>query len=147
MSTFVEQDTDKPARQEDDLAETLEETIGQGRRDGQDRRGALERRAVKDRRGSMPTNYCGPERRGQSGRRSSGDRRQVVDRRMGLPGRRAEDRKEFERRIEEGELTLEEIEFVRAVDKYKRKFNRPFPTWSEVLAIVKDLGYVKAPSG
>ena len=38
---------------------------------------------------------------------------------------------------------LEEIEFVRAVDRYKRKFNRPFPTWSEILAIVKELGYTK----
>lgn len=36
------------------------------------------------------------------------------------------------------------IEFMTAVDDYKRVNDRPFPTWSEVLQIVKDLGYQKA---
>lgn len=36
------------------------------------------------------------------------------------------------------------IEFMTAVDDYKRINERPFPTWSEVLQIVKGLGYRKA---
>jgi hypothetical protein len=47
------------------------------------------------------------------------------------------------RRAEAGNLTLEELEFVRAMDAYKRKFDRPFPTWSEVLGVFKGLGYTR----
>ena len=97
--------------------------------------------SVADRRSGKPNNYCGPERRGGRDRRVLRDRRSGFDRRLDL--RRKEDQAAFQKRIEEGDLTLEEIEFVRAVDRYKQKFNRPFPTWSEVLAIVKELGYTK----
>lgn len=41
------------------------------------------------------------------------------------------------------ELGGDVLEFMRAIDDFKRKNNKPFPTWSEVLQIVKDLGYVK----
>lgn len=37
----------------------------------------------------------------------------------------------------------EETEFLVAVDLYKRRERRPFPTWREVLAIVRSLGYRK----
>jgi len=36
------------------------------------------------------------------------------------------------------------IELITAVDEYKRKFQRPFPSWSEILDIVKTLGYAKS---
>lgn len=36
-----------------------------------------------------------------------------------------------------------EIEFMRAMDQYKRVNHRPFPTWSEVLEVIRSLGYVK----
>jgi hypothetical protein len=32
---------------------------------------------------------------------------------------------------------------MRAMDDYKRKSGRPFPTWSEVLEVVRSLGYRK----
>ncbi len=35
------------------------------------------------------------------------------------------------------------IEFITAVDDYKRLNQRPFPSWSEVLDIVKALGYAR----
>ncbi len=35
------------------------------------------------------------------------------------------------------------LEFVRAIDEFKRKNDKPFPTWSEVLGIVQSLGYRK----
>jgi len=85
-------------------------------------------------------------------------RKNVVDRRAGLdrrlvdlgsptglerrrgPGRRRSDDR---RSAEEGEMTDEQFEFVMAVDTYKRLNNRPFPTWTEVLEVVKQLGYRK----
>ena len=124
----------------DELIETLQETITEARASG-------ERRAGADRRAGRPSNYGGPERRNADDRRSGMERRNCRERRAGMERRhalrRVEDQQAFQKRVEEGELTLEEVEFVRAVDRYKRKFNRPFPTWSEVLAIVKELGYVR----
>jgi hypothetical protein len=85
-------------------------------------------------------------------------RKSVVDRRCGLdrrvvdigsptglerrrgPGRRRPDDR---RSAEEGEMTDEQFEFVFAIDTYKRLNGRPFPTWTEVLEVVKQLGYRK----
>ncbi len=85
-------------------------------------------------------------------------RKNVVDRRTGLdrrlldlgtptglerrrgPGRRRTDDR---RSAEEGEMSDEQFEFVMAVDTYKRLNNRPFPSWTEVLEVVKQLGYRK----
>ncbi len=79
-------------------------------------------------------------------RRHSQDRRLgVVDRRLGLdrrrgPGRRlSDDRKS----AEEGQMSDEQFEFLMAIDEYKRKNTRPFPTWTEVLEVIKALGYRK----
>ena len=79
-------------------------------------------------------------------RRNSDDRRgSVVDRRLGLdrrrgPGRRlADDRKS----AEEGQMSDEQFDFLMAIDEYKRKNTRPFPTWTEVLDVIKALGYRK----
>ena len=79
-------------------------------------------------------------------RRSGRDRRQnVVDRRLGLdrqrgPGRRLTDERKS---AEEGNMSDEQFEFVMTIDEYKRKNSRPFPTWTEVLEIIKALGYRK----
>jgi len=62
-----------------------------------------------------------------------------MDRRRG-PGRR---RGEVRRAAEEGEITGELLEFIMAVDEYKRTNDRPFPSWSEVFEIVQYLGYRK----
>jgi len=40
-------------------------------------------------------------------------------------------------------MTDELLEFVLAIDEYKRVNNRPFPTWSEVFEIIRFLGYRK----
>jgi hypothetical protein len=42
---------------------------------------------------------------------------------------------------EEDELPDEVLEFVRAIDAYKRSKRRQFPSWSEVLDVLKQLGY------
>jgi hypothetical protein len=41
----------------------------------------------------------------------------------------------------------DEVEFLKWIDYYKRRYHRPFPTWREVLALVKVLGYKKSSVG
>ena len=87
------------------------------------------------------------ERRKSLANRRLGLERRVVDigsptgleRRRGPGRRRTDDR----RSAEEGEMTDEQFEFMLAVDTYKRLNNRPFPSWTEVLEVVKQLGYRK----
>jgi hypothetical protein len=43
----------------------------------------------------------------------------------------------------EYEPSPDEIEFMMAMDLYKRNALRPFPTWGEVLQVVRTLGYHK----
>ena len=77
-------------------------------------------------------------------RRSGEDRRQnVVDRRLGLDRRRGRGRRRSDERksAEEGQMSGEQFEFLMAIDEYKRKNARPFPTWTEVLEVIKALGY------
>jgi len=85
------------------------------------------------------------ERR-KSERRSGSDRREnVVDRRLGLDRRRGPGRRRTDERksAEEGEMTDEQFEFLMAVERYKKANQRPFPTWTEVLEVIKALGYRK----
>lgn len=42
------------------------------------------------------------------------------------------------------EMSAEVIEFIQAVDRYKRLNDRKFPNLSEILQIVKELGYEKS---
>lgn len=59
------------------------------------------------------------------------------------------DRRQVERRRQidpttcERDYGMEEVEFMNAMDDYKRRSGRPFPTWSEVLEVLRDLGYRK----
>lgn len=39
--------------------------------------------------------------------------------------------------------TADELEFMLAMERYKTEQRRPFPAWSEVLAVVRELGYRK----
>ena len=43
------------------------------------------------------------------------------------------------------EMSPDVLEFIHAIDLYKRVNQRPFPNWSEVLEILKGLGYSRAP--
>jgi hypothetical protein len=43
----------------------------------------------------------------------------------------------------EREYTKAETEFMLAMNEYKRRSGRMFPTWSEVLEVLRDLGYEK----
>ncbi len=72
-------------------------------------------------------------------------RQNVVERRLGLERRRGPGKRlsKDRRWAEEGHMTDEQFEFLMAMDQYKRQNNRPFPTWTEVLEVVKVLGYRK----
>lgn len=86
--------------------------------------------------------------------RRTASRRAVADRRTGTsavpftelerrvgPRRKVERRRQIDPTTCERDYTDEEIEFMRAMDEYKRKAGRQFPTWSEVLEVLKSLGY------
>ena len=83
------------------------------------------------------------ERRGKGGRRDQ--RRNAADRRCGMDRRRGPGRRrgEVRRAAEEGEISGELLEFIMAIDEYKRINDRPFPSWSEIFEIIQYLGYRK----
>ena len=87
-------------------------------------------------------------------RRSSKDRRTAEERRKKSEPVKAERRK-LERRAKvnrrrqidpttcERDYTDDEIEFMNAMEEYKRASGRMFPTCSEILEVVRKLGYQK----
>ncbi|MHC4079796.1 MAG: hypothetical protein ACYS15_06310 [Planctomycetota bacterium] len=86
------------------------------------RKSVLDRRTGMERRGSQPTSKA-----------------TNLERRRG-PGRR---RTDFMRAAEEGEMTQEQFMFVMAIDSFKRVNGLTFPTWTEVLEVIRKLGYRK----
>ncbi len=93
-----------------------------------DRRNGLDRRQTS----AQAAGYSGPDRR-------TGDRRTGLERRRGPGRRRSDDRKS----AEEGEMTPEQFEFIMAIETYKKVNKRLFPTWTEVLEVIRQLGYRK----
>ena len=39
-------------------------------------------------------------------------------------------------------LEVERLEFLRAMDKYKRKTGKTFPSWTEVLGVLREIGWL-----
>ena len=62
-----------------------------------------------------------------------------LERRRGV-GRRLSD---FTRSAEEGELTKEQFLFLMAIEAFKKSNKKQFPTWTDVLEVVRLLGYRK----
>jgi hypothetical protein len=85
------------------------------------------------------------QRRGN--RRNANDRRKraipvAVERRSGKDRRnQGERRRQVDPTTCEKDYSDEEIIFMKAMDQYKRANRRPFPTWSEVLEVLRSLGY------
>ena len=65
----------------------------------------------------------------------------AVDRRQGGKRPQGERRRQVDPTTCERDYTEEEIAFMKAMDQYKRDNRRPFPTWSEVLEVLRALGY------
>ena len=90
--------------------------------------------------------------------RSSGDRRETSDRRqkdapVPVERRKIERRAKVNRRRQidpttcERDYSSDELEFMSALDDYKRTSGRMFPTCSEILEVLKKLGYERRPAG
>lgn len=62
-----------------------------------------------------------------------------LERRRG-PGRRLSD---FRKAAEEGEMNKEQFLFLMAIDAFKRANNTWYPSWTDVLEVVRLLGYRK----
>lgn len=76
--------------------------------------------------------------------RGEGDRRKTAvpvatERRSKVARRRQIDPTTCER-----DYSGEEIEFMHAMDAYKRASGRMFPTCSEILEVIRNLGYIRA---
>jgi hypothetical protein len=100
------------------------------------KRQVIDRRMGVDRRqkSAQDSGYTGPDRR-----KADDERRCGFERRRGAGIRREEDR----RSAEEGEMTQGQFEFIKAVEAYKKVNNKLFPTWTEVLEVIEQLGYRK----
>lgn len=83
------------------------------------------------------------DRRGKRGERRKRSIPVAVDRRKGDRREPGERRRQVDPTTCERDYTDEEITFMKAIDQYKRDNRRPFPTWSEVLEVLRALGYRK----
>ncbi len=85
--------------------------------------------------------HVGEEKRGPDRRKADmgAQPHTGLDRRRG-PGRRLSD---FTRAAEEGELTQEQFLFVMAIEGFKKANNKVYPSWTDVLEVVRLLGYRK----
>lgn len=77
------------------------------------------------------------------------DRDEATDEGSAVEGSRARGDQKRRRLIDpttcERDYSSDEVEFMKALDEYKRKHHRNFPTCSEILEVLKGLGYRKEP--
>ncbi|HEV2296052.1 MAG TPA: hypothetical protein VGR35_19565 [Tepidisphaeraceae bacterium] len=121
----------KPTAETAPFLESREGTGPDRRQSVVDRRGGLARRQAS----AEEAGYRGPDRRVVEDRRSDSG----LERRRGPGRRRSDDR----RSAEEGEMSAEQFEFVMAIETYKKVNKRMYPTWTEVLEVITQLGYRK----
>jgi hypothetical protein len=85
------------------------------------------------------------DRREAAERRDSEERRQartpVAEERRQTPRRKVPRRRQIDPTTCERDYSDQEIEFMQAMDAYKRSSGRMFPTCSEILEVLRDLGY------
>jgi hypothetical protein len=70
-----------------------------------------------------------------------------VERREGERREKVARRRQIDPTTCERDYGDHEVEFMQALDAYKRASGRMFPTCSEILEVVKGLGYVQTSSG
>jgi hypothetical protein len=84
----------------------------------------------------------GSDRRGDDRRTKS---EAVAVERRGEARRKTPRRRQIDPTTCERDYNDEEIEFMQALDQYKRTSGRMFPTCSEILEVIRALGYQKVP--
>jgi hypothetical protein len=87
-------------------------------------------------------------RRAKSERRDADERRKqnvqvAMDRRQGVRRTKVARRRQIDPTTCERDYNDDEIEFMQALDAYKRANGRMFPTCSEILEVIRGLGYVR----
>lgn len=88
----------------------------------------LEQRTARDRRGNDRRKESTPV---------------AVERRVGERRAKVNRRRQIDPTTCERDYTDDEVEFMHALDRYKRTSGRMFPTCSEVLEVIRGLGYEK----
>jgi hypothetical protein len=88
------------------------------------------------------------DQRGGSDRRASTDRRKqntpvATERRKLQRREKVNRRRQIDPTTCERDYSDEEVEFMHALDRYKRASGRMFPTCSEILEVFRSLGYEK----
>lgn len=83
------------------------------------------------------------DRRKPTSERRSGDPNALDVGVMKNPRRKKQRRRHIDPTTCERDYSDPEIEFMRAMDDYKHRSGRMFPTCSEVLEVVRDLGYFR----
>lgn len=78
----------------------------------------------------------------ETGRRKDAERRKN-ELPITLERRKVQRRRQIDPTTCEREYTDEEVEFMQALDQYKRDSGRMFPTCSEILEVLRKIGYVK----
>ncbi|HEV7278778.1 MAG TPA: hypothetical protein VGN57_01090 [Pirellulaceae bacterium] len=72
----------------------------------------------------------------------SGDRRKETQP-VAVERRKVQRRRQIDPTTCERDYSDEEVEFMQALDAYKRRAGRMFPTCSEILEVLRDMGYVR----
>ena len=87
------------------------------------------------------------ERRAKSERRTDDRRKEskpvAAERRQGERRVKVARRRQIDPTTCEREYSDDEIEFMQALDAYKRANGRMFPTCSEILEVIRALGYIR----
>jgi hypothetical protein len=144
--------------------QSQEQTVAQHKTSSKPRGNSrVSNKSMKKAAGSRRTKSSDAKRAGQPSAAAIGDEPVTIDRRR-TPRRADEDqsapeasaqspklerREKVNRRRQidpttcERDYTEHEVEFMNALDDYKRQSGRMFPTCSEVLEVVRSLGYVK----
>lgn len=79
----------------------------------------------------------------ETGRRDETDRRNNKKAPVSSERRKTNRRRQIDPTTCEREYSDSEIEFMQALDEYKRRSGRMFPTCSEILEVLAELGYRK----
>ncbi len=89
--------------------------------------------------GSVVDRRVIPDRRKLRDASRSPEEASDLSRRRG-PGRRLSD---FTKSAEEGNMTKEQFLFLVAIDEFKKANGKSYPTWTDVLEVIRLLGYRK----
>jgi len=116
--TLKKKSTKKSAR-----TTTVKNTTAKKKTSAAEKEVTIDRRHQESRRDEETTEAASPERR------------QKVQR-----------RRQIDPTTCERDYSVDEVEFMNAMDEYKRTSGRMFPTCSEVLEVIRDLGYVRLAS-